>query len=176
MDGATTYLAAESTISALDSADGHLIWQAQQGTLLYNLWRYGNVLAVLSDQVGKHATVTGYDATTGSVLWRYLDPGFGMYSVVVQTTGGAAAWIREDGVLQTLDLTTGKLRWSHRVAKNQPQLQIHGASVTAAVRHGAVRRQGRVVGLRRADRQAALGADAAAGAPIRCGRQRRRRR
>ena len=132
IDGATTYLAAESTISALDSADGHVIWQAQQGTLLYNLWRYGKVLAVLSDQVGKHATVTGYDAATGAVLWRYLDPGFGMFNVVVQTSGGAVAWIREDGVVQTLDLTTGKLRWSRSVAKNQTQLQAHGASVTAA--------------------------------------------
>src|SRR4051794_3379103 len=30
VDGATTYLAAESSISALDSADGHVIWQVQQ--------------------------------------------------------------------------------------------------------------------------------------------------
>ena len=132
VEGATTYLAVESTVSALDSADGHVIWQAQPGTWLYNLWRYGNVLAVLSDQVSKQATVTGYDAATGAVLWRYRDPGFGMYNVVVQTTGGAVAWIREDGVVQTLDLTTGKLRWSHRVAKNQRQLQAHGAAVTAA--------------------------------------------
>jgi outer membrane protein assembly factor BamB len=131
VDGATTYLAVESTVSALDSADGHVIWQARPGTLLYNIWRYGTVLAVLSDQVGRHATVTGYDAATGAVLWRYRNPGFGMYNVVVQTSGGAVAWIREDGVVQALDLRSGKLRWSHRVAKNQMQLQFHGASVTA---------------------------------------------
>ncbi|BEP12340.1 hypothetical protein acdb102_06510 [Acidothermaceae bacterium B102] len=130
IDGAITYLAAENTISALDSADGHVLWQAQPGTMPYNIWRYGTVLAVLTDQVSDHATVTGYDATTGAVDWTYVSPGTGMYNVVVQTTHGGVAWIRGDGVVQVLDLRTGKLRWSHRVAKNEMQLQFHGASVT----------------------------------------------
>jgi outer membrane protein assembly factor BamB len=130
VDGALTYVTAESTVSAIDSANGHVVWQAQAGTIPYNVWRYGSVLAVLTDQVSDHATVTAYDAATGAVHWTYVVAGSGMYNVVVQTTGGGVAWIREDGVVQVLDLTTGKLRWSHRVAKNEMQLQFHGASVT----------------------------------------------
>ena len=45
------------------------------------------------------------------------------------TGDGGVAWIRADGFLQVLDLTTGKLRWSTRVAKTALQLQVHGAAV-----------------------------------------------
>ena len=130
VDGALTYVSAESSVSALDSVDGHVVWRAKAGTIPYNIWRYGSVLAVLTDQVSDHATVTAYDAATGAVDWTYVSRQ-GMYNVAVQTSDGGVAWIREDGVVQVLDLTTGKLRWSHRVAKNEMQLQVHGASVIA---------------------------------------------
>jgi outer membrane protein assembly factor BamB len=130
LDGAIDYVAQDGYVSALDSADGHLIWQVKPGATVYNTWRYGDVLAVLADQVSNHANVTGYDAATGAVRWRYRIPGLGLYNTVAQTAGGGAAWIRQDGVVQTLDLVTGKLRWSVRVAKNEAQLQFHGASVT----------------------------------------------
>jgi outer membrane protein assembly factor BamB len=130
VDGAISYVAQDGYLTALATADGRRLWQAKPGGSLYNIWRYRNLLAVLADQVGNHATVTGYVAATGAVRWRYRIPGLGLYNTIAQTTGGALAWIRGDGLLQTLDLGTGKLRWSVRVGKNEAQLQFHGAVVS----------------------------------------------
>lgn len=128
--GAIDYVAQDGYVTALASADGHRVWQAKPGAIVYDVWRYGDVLAVLADQVSNHANVTGYDPATGAVRWRYRIPGLGLYNTVAQTADGGVAWIRQDGVIQTLDLVTGKLRWSVRVAKNERQLQFHGASVS----------------------------------------------
>ena len=129
VDGAISYVAQDGYVTALDSAEGHRLWQVRPGVDAYSTWRYGKVLAVLADQVSNHANVTGYDAVTGSVLWHYRIPGLGLYNTIAQTAGGGVAWIRQDGMLQVLDLTSGKVRWSARVATNESQLQFHGASV-----------------------------------------------
>lgn len=130
LDGALDYVAEDGYVTALDSADGHRVWQAKPGAIVYNTWHYRILLVVLALQASGQATVIGYEAATGVVRWRYRIPGLGLYNANAETADGGIAWIRQDGVLQVLELATGKLRWSVRVAKNEAQLQFHGASVT----------------------------------------------
>ena len=91
------------------------------------------MVSVLTDDFGGGGLLTGVNATTGKVTWKVQIPGKGLTIDGPQVTAdGGLAWVRADGVLQVIDLTTGKARFSVRegtaaqIAVQFPQLQALG--------------------------------------------------
>ena len=66
-------------LRALSLADGHQLWAQTAGQDIYGEWLVAGGVVVLADQVGKHATLTRYNAVTGAQAWRYQIPGEGLY-------------------------------------------------------------------------------------------------
>jgi outer membrane protein assembly factor BamB len=91
------------------------------------MWRWGGLVAVLTDQVSTHARLTGLDAATGAVRWVLRLPGAGLLGGQA-ATGGALAMIRSDGVLQVVSLADGRVRWA-RFAGRWPALAAAGGVV-----------------------------------------------
>jgi outer membrane protein assembly factor BamB len=115
----TGYFAQEGVLRALSLADGQQLWAQTAGQAIYGEWLVAGGIVTLADQVGKHATLTRYDAVTGAEAWRYAIPGDGLYGSQYLTKDGGLVWLREGGTLQVIDLRTGKVRWSRREASAQ---------------------------------------------------------
>lgn len=135
--GATaSYWPQDGIVHALRNKDGKQLWQLKQGYSLNGVWLNHGIVSVLSDDFGGGGVLAGYVATTGRVKWRVKIPGKGLtIDGPLATADGGLAWVRADGVLQVLDLTTGKARFSVRegtaaqIAKQFPQLQLLGGRV-----------------------------------------------
>ena len=119
--GPVAVLAQDGTVHGLRIADGRPLWAWHGGQAVYGMWRWGGLVAVLTDQVSSHARITGLDAATGAVRWVLRLPGSGLLGGQV-AVGGGLAMIRSDGVLQVVSLATGRVRWA-RFAGRWPGLR-----------------------------------------------------
>ena len=97
---------------ALRLSNGQAVWSWDGGQSVYGTWISGDILAVLTDQVSNHASLTGLDAMTGAIRWQLKIPGGGLIGTQAATADGGLAWLRADGRLQVINLASGKVRWS----------------------------------------------------------------
>jgi outer membrane protein assembly factor BamB len=125
--GPVAVLAQDGTVHGLRIADGRPLWAWHGGTSVYGMWRWGGLVAVLTDQVSSHARITGLDAATGTVRWVLRLPGSGLLGGQV-AAGSGLAMLRPDGVLQVVSLADGRIRWA-RFAGRWPGLAAAGGVV-----------------------------------------------
>jgi len=125
--GPVAVLAQDGTVHGLRIADGRPLWAWHGGQAVYGMWRWGGLVAVLTDQVSSHARITGLDAATGAVRWVLRLPGSGLLGGQV-AAGSGLAMIRSDGVLQVVSLADGRVRWA-RFAGRWPGLAAAGGVV-----------------------------------------------
>ena len=64
--GPVAVFAQDGIVHGIRLADGHPLWSWPGGQSVYGLWRWGGLVAVLTDQVTDHARLTGLDAVTGA--------------------------------------------------------------------------------------------------------------
>jgi outer membrane protein assembly factor BamB len=119
--GPVAVFAQDGIVHGLRLMDGHPLWAWHGGQAVYGMWRWGGLVAVLTDQVGHHARITGLDTATGAVRWVLRVPGPGLLGSQVPTGGGGLAMLRSDGVLQVVSLADGRIRWA-RFAGRWPAL------------------------------------------------------
>lgn len=135
--GATIgYWPEDGIVHALRLKDGKELWHLTQGLSNNGVWLNHGVVSVLTDDFGGGGLLTGLKAATGKVLWKDKLPGKGLTIDGPRTTGdGGLAWVRADGVLQVIDLVTGKARFSVRegtaaqIGVQFPQMQVVGGRV-----------------------------------------------
>ena len=95
-------------------ADGRRLWSWGGGQSDYDLWPWGDLVVVLTDQASAQARLTGLNAATGRVSWSLRLPGEGLDGNLAATSDGGLAMIRADGVLQVMSLADGRVRWTRR--------------------------------------------------------------
>ena len=109
--------AQDGAIQALDRSDGHVLWSWQGGESVYGMWLSGNSLAILTDQVGHSAALTGVSISDGRVLWHDAIAAGGLYGDIYRTADDSLAWLRADGLLQVVQLSDGRVAWSHHAGR-----------------------------------------------------------
>jgi outer membrane protein assembly factor BamB len=131
--GPVAVFAQDGIVHGLRIASGRQLWAWRGGQAVYGMWRWGGLVAVLTDQVSAHAAITGLDAATGAVRWIRPLPGSGLLGGQAVTGDGGLAMIRADGVLQVISLADGRVRWARPLATGaagpQPVLQLAGQVV-----------------------------------------------
>ncbi|HEV3295459.1 MAG TPA: PQQ-binding-like beta-propeller repeat protein, partial [Streptosporangiaceae bacterium] len=113
--GPVAVLAQDGTVHGLDLADGHPLWSWAGGQSVYGMWRWGGLVAVLTDQVSNHSRLTGLDAATGAVRWSLRLPAQGLLGGQAATADGGLAMVVSRGVLQVVNLADGRVRWQRRI-------------------------------------------------------------
>jgi outer membrane protein assembly factor BamB len=129
--GAVAVFGQDGTVYGLRLADGHELWSWAGGQDVYGIWRWGGLIAVLTDQVSNHARLTGLDAATGQVRWTLELPG-GLYGTLAATADGGLAMIAGGGVLQVVSLTDGHLRWRRKTGVSPTLTAAAGNVIFAA--------------------------------------------
>ena len=109
--GPVAVFAQDGMVHGLDLADGHPLWSWAGGQSVYGMWRWGALVAVLTDQVSNHARLTGLDAATGAVRWSLRLPARGLLGGQAVTADGGLAMVTATGVLQVVSLADGAIRW-----------------------------------------------------------------
>lgn len=126
--GPVAVFAQDGTVHGLRLADGHPLWAWHGGQAVYGMWRWGGLVAVLTDQVSDHARITGLDAATGAVRWVLRVPGQGLLGSQVPTGDGYPT-VR----LVSRGAATGKPLWARplaiRTAGPQPVLRLAGQAI-----------------------------------------------
>jgi outer membrane protein assembly factor BamB len=120
--------AQDETVHGLRPAGGRLLWSWGDGQPVYGMWRWQNLVAVLTGQVSAHAKLTALDAAAGKVRWSVSLPGNGVLGNAVATADGGLALVTVSGLLKVVSLASGKTRWSAQA----------GASPALAAAHGIV--------------------------------------
>jgi outer membrane protein assembly factor BamB len=128
LTGSVAVFAQDGIVYGLRLADGHRLWVWHGGQAVYGMWRWGGLVAVLTDQVSHHARITGLDAATGAVRWVLRLPGPGLLGSQVATGDGELATLGADGVLRVVSLADGRIRWAH-FAGRWPGLAAGGGRV-----------------------------------------------
>lgn len=136
--GTVAVFGQDGAVYGLRLADGHRLWSWTGGQEVYGIWRWGGLVAVLTDQVSNHARLTGLDAATGQVRWTLKLPGGGLYANQAATADGGLAMIAEGGVLQVVSLADGHLRWRRKTGVSP--------ALTAAARNVIFAADGRLTG------------------------------
>ena len=130
--GPVAVLAQDGIVHGLDLGDGHPLWSWTGGQDVFGMWRWGGLVAVLTDQVSTHSRLTGLDAATGQVRWSLRLPGRGLLGDQAATADGGLAMVTTAGVLQVVNLADGSVRW-RRTAGASPALTAAGQLVIFSV-------------------------------------------
>jgi len=130
--GPVAVLAQDGIVHGLDLGDGHPLWSWTGGQDVFGMWRWGGLVAVLTDQVSTHSRLTGLDAATGRVRWSLRLPVRGLLGDQAPTADGSLAMITTAGVLQVVNLSDGRIRW-RRTAGASPALTAVGQLVIFSV-------------------------------------------
>ena len=109
--GPVAVFAQDGMVHGLDLADGHPLWSWAGGQSVYGMWRWGALVAVLTDQVSNHSRLTGLDAVTGAVRWSLRLPARGLLGGQAATADGGLALGTATGVLQVVSRADGTIRW-----------------------------------------------------------------
>ena len=126
--GPVAVLAQDGIVHGIRLADGHPLWSWPGGQSVYGLWRWGGLVAVLTDQVSNHARLTGLDAATGAVRWSLRLPARGLLGGQALTADGGLAMAVTGQGLQVVNLADGRVRWQRRIAAS-PALTAAGGLV-----------------------------------------------
>jgi outer membrane protein assembly factor BamB len=121
LTGSVAVFAQDGVVHGLDAANGRLVWAWHGGRVVDGMWRWGGLMAVLTDQVSNQAGITGLDSATGAVRWVLPLPGLGLIGGQVPTGDGGLAVVGSDGVLRVVGLADGRVRWA-RFAGRSPAL------------------------------------------------------
>jgi outer membrane protein assembly factor BamB len=130
--GTVAVLAQDGIVHGLDLGDGHPLWSWTGGQDVYGMWRWGGLVAVLTDQVSTHSRLTGLDSATGAVRWSLRLPGRGLLGGQAATADGGLAMVTTAGLLQVVNLTDGTIRWRRTVGAS-PALTAAGQLVIFGV-------------------------------------------
>jgi outer membrane protein assembly factor BamB len=126
--GPVAVFAQDGIVHGLDLADGHRLWSWTGGQEVYGMWRWGGLVAVLTDQVSNHSRLTGLDAATGAVRWSLRLPARGLLGDQAATADGGLAMAVIGGILQVVNLADGHLRWQRHIPAS-PALTAAGGLV-----------------------------------------------
>jgi outer membrane protein assembly factor BamB len=126
--GTVAVLAQDGSVHGLRLASGQPLWSFTGGQSVYGMWRWQDLVIVLTDQVSDHARLTGLDAATGAVRWTLRLPEAGLIGTLSATGDGGLAMLRGDGTLQVVSLADGAVRWKRPVGTS-PALAAGGGLV-----------------------------------------------
>jgi len=126
--GPVALFAQDGVVRGIGLADGHPLWSWAGGQSVYGMWRWGGLVAVLTDQVSTHSRLTGLDAATGAVRWSLRLPARGLLGGQAATADGGLAMAVTSGVLQVVNLADGRVRWQRRLPAS-PALAAAGGLV-----------------------------------------------
>jgi outer membrane protein assembly factor BamB len=123
--GPVAVFAQDGSVHGIRLADGHALWSWPGGQSVYGMWRWGGLVAVLTDQVSNHARLTGLDAATGAVRWSLRLPARGLLGGQALTADGGLAMVVSGQGIQVVNLTDGRVRWQRRITAS-PALTAAG--------------------------------------------------
>jgi hypothetical protein len=109
--GPVAVFAQDGIVHGIRLADGHAQWSWAGGQAVYGLWRWGGLVAVLTDQVSDHARLTSLDAVTGAVRWSLRLPARGLLGGQSLTADGGLAMAVPGLGIQVVNLADGRVRW-----------------------------------------------------------------
>ena len=141
--GGVAVFAEENAVYGIRVSDGHQLWRrafskdiAAEAGAVYGLWQSGGRVVVLTGQVSTSARLTALTASTGTVSWTLRLPGSGLLGSQAQGSGDALAILQPNGVLESVDLASDTVLWSHRAGQSLGPAAI--GSVVAAGSAGRV--------------------------------------
>ena len=109
--GPVAVVAQDGVVHGLGLADGRPLWSWTGGQSVYGMWRWGGLVAVLTDQVSDHSRLTGLDAATGAVRWSLRLPARGLLGGQALTADGGLAMAVIGQGLAVVNLSDGRVRW-----------------------------------------------------------------
>jgi outer membrane protein assembly factor BamB len=116
-------------LHGLRLADGHQLWTRVTSRPIAGMWRWRNLVVVLTQNSGvQQQVLTGLDASSGQARWTL--PLGGDADGFSPTADGGLAILRRDGVLEVVDLSSGRVRWTRPVGSNGiPPVAVGGGAV-----------------------------------------------
>jgi outer membrane protein assembly factor BamB len=143
--GGVALFAEENAVYGIRVSDGRQLWHrafskdvAAEAGAVYGLWQSGGRVVVLTGQVSASARLTALAPSTGAVGWTLRLPASGLLGSQAQGSGRTLAVLRPNGVLESVDLASGRILWSHRAGQS-----LGPAAIGSVVAAGSV---GRVTG------------------------------
>ena len=130
--GGVVVAAQDGMVTGLGEGDGRVRWTWRGGTSVYGMWRSGQTVVVLTDQVGDHARFTALQTSDGHERWHLAVAPNGILGNVVATLSGGLAWVRADGAVQYMRMSDGRVRWSHPGERSPALIELDGRVVFAA--------------------------------------------
>jgi outer membrane protein assembly factor BamB len=129
--GAVAVFAQGDVVYGLRLADGRRLWSRAVGQEIAGMWRWQNLVVVLTGPV-----LIGLDASTGQARWR-LPAGGSVEGSSPTADGGLVMvmWsnLRGDGALEVVDLSSGRVRWAVPVGSDEvPPVAVGGGAVLFA--------------------------------------------
>jgi outer membrane protein assembly factor BamB len=123
--GGVAVFAEENAVYGIRVSDGHQLWRrafskamASVSGWVYGLWASGDRVVVLSGQVSADARLTALNVSTGAVGWTLRLPAPGLLGSQAQAGDGTLAVLRPDGVLESVNLASGRVLWSRQVGQS----------------------------------------------------------
>ena len=125
--GEQAYVATDSTLYALDTSSGHVLWMASVGPQVQAL-----LVAGLDLYVSSTTQVYALSTKNGSVLWSQAIPD---QAATLLTLDGSTLYLggNESSLLVALDATTGATRWTYQAAQDNPVVAIQPADQALVV-------------------------------------------
>ncbi len=132
--GAVAVFAQNDVLYGLRLADGHRLWSRAFSLDIEGMWRWQNLVVVLTPNGHSGLPppmLTAVDASTGRARWtRPMAAGV---DDPTPTADGGLVFTRGDGVLEVVDLSNGRVRWTRPVSSNEvPPVAVGGAVLFAA--------------------------------------------
>src|SRR5215469_1902976 len=108
--GAVAVFAQGDVLYGLRLADGHQLWSRAMGQDIAEMWRSHALIVVVTDGAGGWPLLTGMDASTGKARWTQQTAAGvdGSYP----TADGGLAILRHDHMLEVVDMSNGRVRWT----------------------------------------------------------------
>jgi outer membrane protein assembly factor BamB len=129
--GAVAVFAQGDVLDGLRLASGHRLWSRAVSADVAGIWRWQNLVVVLTAGAsGGSPVLTGLEASNGQPRWR-LRIGAVVAGSSPTTDGGLALTVaRGDGVLEVVDLSSGRVRWTVPVGSDaDPPVAAGGGAV-----------------------------------------------
>jgi outer membrane protein assembly factor BamB len=114
--GKVAVFAQDGIVHGLSLVGGHPLWKWTGGQAVYGMWRWQDLVVVLTDQVSNHSRLTGLVAATGAIRWSLRLPIRGLLGSQAATAdGGLAVVTTMPGVLEVVNMADGAIRWQQQV-------------------------------------------------------------
>jgi outer membrane protein assembly factor BamB len=131
--GAVAVFAHGDFLYGLRLADGHRVWSRTASQDIGAIWRWRNLVIVLTDpgSAGLSLTLlTGLDASTGHARWTLSIAADVQASYPI--ADGGLAILRSDDTLEVVDLSTGRVRWTRPAGYPPDSGQVYPPTMAAA--------------------------------------------